>query len=162
MPRTIAIGDMHGCATALNRLLEEIQPTRHDTIVGIGDYVDRGMESAKVIEDLIDLVSKCRFIPLIGNHEIMMYKAIRNGKSDFDFWYQHGGNATLASYGGDLHNIPQHHLTFLSHCVRFFETETHFFVHANYEEDLSLANQNDETLFWRHVGPYPPGLHMSG
>jgi len=162
MSRTIAIGDMHGCATALIRLLDEIKPTPEDTIIGIGDYVDRGMESARVIDTLIELVSQCRFIPLIGNHEIMMYKALQGNRRDFEFWYQHGGNATLASYGGDIQSIPQHHLTFLSHCLRFYETDTHFFLHANYDPDTPLPDQPDEILFWRHVGPYPPGLHMSG
>jgi serine/threonine protein phosphatase 1 len=162
MSRTIAIGDMHGCATALKRLLTEIQPTNEDTIIGIGDYVDRGMESAETLEILIDLVTKCRFIPLIGNHEIMMYKALQNGKSDFNFWYQHGGNATLASYGGDIKNIPPHHITFLSHCIRFYETDTHFFIHANYDASLPLEEQPDEIAFWQHVKEFPPGLHISG
>ena len=162
MSRTIAIGDIHGCATALNRLLNEIQPTRDDTIIGMGDYVDRGMESARVVEMLIDLVSDCRFIPLIGNHEIMMYKALQHGKSDFQFWHQHGGSSTLASYGGDVRNIPQHHMTFLSHCVRFFETDSHFFVHANYEEEVALVEQTDEVAFWRHVTEFPPAPHVRG
>jgi len=162
MTRTIAIGDMHGCATALKRLLSEINPTQTDTIVGIGDYVDRGMESSLVIETLLDLVANCRFIPLIGNHELMMYKGIHNAKSDFDFWFQHGGNTTLASYGGRVENIPQHHLTFLSHCVRYYETETHFFVHANYEPELPLIEQRDEVIFWQHIREFPPALHVSG
>ena len=97
MSRTIAIGDIHGCASALDRLLYEIQPTQTDTIIGLGDYVDRGMESARVIETLIDLVSRCRLIPLIGNHELMMYKALQGNEKDFGFWYQHGGSATLAT-----------------------------------------------------------------
>ena len=122
MPRTIAIGDIHGCKSALDRLLAEFQPTKDDTIIGIGDYVDRGMDSAGVIETLLELISHCRFIPLIGNHELMMYRALQGERSDFEFWFQHGGNATLASYGGRVENIPQHHLTFLSHCIRFFET----------------------------------------
>ena len=162
MPRTIAIGDIHGCATALNRLLTAIQPTPQDIVVGLGDYVDRGMESAKVIEILIELVAKCRFIPLIGNHEIMMYKALQNNRRDFEFWFEHGGSSTLASYGGNLQRIPQHHLTFLGHCMRFFETDTHFFVHANYEEDVPLAEQPDDVIFWRHVNEFPPGRHLSG
>jgi serine/threonine protein phosphatase 1 len=164
MTRTIAIGDIHGCAIALERLLGEIQPTREDTIVGIGDYVDRGMNSAGVLEILIALVAECRFIPLIGNHELMMYKGIhsRKKKSEFDFWFHHGGNATLASYGGQVENIPQHHVTFLSHCVRFFETDTHFFVHANYDPDLPLLEQNDQTIFWQHIREFPPEMHISG
>ena len=162
MPRTIAIGDIHGCKSALERLLVEIQPTKEDTIIGIGDYVDRGMDSAGVIETLLGLVSKCRFVPLIGNHELMMYQAIHNGRKDFDFWYQHGGSTTLASYGGRLENIPQHHLAFLGHCWRFFETETHFFIHANYDAGLPLEEQPDELQFWQHIRDVPPELHLSG
>lgn len=162
MTRTIAIGDIHGCATALDRLLDEIRPTQDDIIVGIGDYIDRGTESARVIDMLIDLVTECRFVPLIGNHELMMYKAIHGQKTDFEFWFQHGGSRTLANYGGRVENIPQHHLTFLSHCIRYFETDTHFFVHANYEPDLPLSEQPDEVVFWQHISEFPPGLHMSG
>ncbi len=162
MSRTIAIGDIHGCATAFNRLLSAIKPTSRDTIIGMGDYVDRGMESARTIEMLIELVSHCRLVPLIGNHEIMMYKALQGDKKDFEFWYQHGGSSTLASYGGNLQKIPQHHLTFLSHCLRYYETDTHFFVHANYDEDVPLSQQVDETIFWRHLDEYPPGMHFSG
>lgn len=164
MTRTIAIGDIHGCASALQRLLEEIQPTSSDTIVGIGDYVDRGMDSASVLEILVGLVPVCRFIPLIGNHELMMYKGIHSKKksNDFEFWFQHGGNATLASYGGRVDNIPQHHITFLSHCVRFFETDSHFFIHANYDPALPLLEQRDEVAFWQHIREIPPEIHLSG
>jgi serine/threonine protein phosphatase 1 len=162
MPRTIAIGDIHGCKSALDRLLKEIQPEKDDTIVGIGDYVDRGMDSAGVIETLSELISKCRFVPLIGNHELMMYRALQNGKTDFEFWYQHGGNTTLQSYGGRLENIPASHMMFLNHCIRFFETETHFFIHANYAYDLPLAEQPDELVFWTHIREQAPPMHISG
>jgi len=161
MSRTIAIGDIHGCGTALERLLEEIQPAKSDVIVGLGDYVDRGMESARVIEILIDLVAKCRFVPLIGNHEIMMFKALQS-QQEFDFWFQHGGSTTVASYGGRIQNIPQHHTTFLSHCQRFFETDRYFFVHANYQPDLPLVDQPDQLLFWEHILAYPPPPHYTG
>jgi serine/threonine protein phosphatase 1 len=161
MPRTIAIGDIHGCADALDRLLREIAPQSSDVVIGLGDYVDRGVDSARVIEMLIGLVSQCRFIPLIGNHELMMVKALRNDR-DFEFWFQYGGSATLASYGGRKQNIPQHHLTFLGHCIRFFETNDHFFVHANYDPYLPLPAQNDISLFWEHVGSIPPAVHCSG
>ena len=163
MTRTIAIGDIHGCAIALQTLLDEIKPTRDDTIVGVGDYVDRGMDSAGVLEILTNLISTCRFIPLIGNHELMMYKGLHSKKKrEFDFWCQHGGDATLASYGGRIENIPQYHNTFLSHCLRYYETDTHFFIHANYDADLPLAEQLDEVIFWQHIRDFPPGLHISG
>ncbi len=162
MPRTIAIGDIHGCDEALIHLLDKIKPQPDDLIIGLGDYVDRGPNPAAVIEILINLVSQCRFIPLIGNHEIMFYKALQGSKRDFDFWFQHGGSTTLASYGGNLKLIPQHHYAFLSHCLRFYETESHFFVHANYEEYVPLAEQSDDVLFWRHISDYPPQRHQNG
>ena len=161
MARTIAIGDIHGCAVALDTLLEEIQPRPNDTIIGLGDYVDRGPESSRVIEILVGLVSHCRLVPLIGNHEIMMFKAISDPKN-FDYWVQFGGDTTLASYGNSIKNIPQHHLTFLSHCVRYHETQNRFFVHANYEPDTPLAEQPDELLFWEHIREFAPPLHFSG
>ena len=43
--RTIAIGDIHGCSAALRAIVEAIQPTADDTIVTLGDYVDRGPDS---------------------------------------------------------------------------------------------------------------------
>lgn len=162
MPRTIAIGDIHGCAKALHALLNTIRPKPNDTLIGLGDYVDRGPESSAVIEMLIELVSYCKFVPLIGNHEIMLYKAIQGTKRDFDFWYQHGGDTTLASYRGNIKRIPQHHLTFFSYCLRYHETDSHFFVHANYDEYLPLAEQEDSVLFWKHVGEYPPRPHENG
>lgn len=162
MTRTIAIGDIHGCATALERLLTEIQPTNDDMVIGLGDYVDRGMESSRVIDILIDLVSKTRLVPLIGNHELMMYHGLYGEKSDLEYWYQHGGNATIASYGGRAENIPQHHLTFLSHCVRFHETDSHFFLHANYDPRLSLEEQPDDVIFWKHLKVEIPPPHPNG
>ena len=76
MSRTIAIGDIHGCAVALNRLLQEISPEKSDTLIGIGDYVDRGSDSNGVIETLIGLMSQCQLVPLIGNHELMMFQGL--------------------------------------------------------------------------------------
>ncbi len=162
MDRTIAIGDIHGCATALQTLLDAIEPTQTDTIIGMGDYVDRGMESARVLEILTELISSTRLVPLIGNHELMMFKALQNRGDDMNFWMTHGGNATIASYGGRPQNIPQHHLTFLSHCMRYHETDTHFFVHANYVPDLPLDEQPDEVLFWQHVKEHIPPPHING
>ena len=62
-PRTIAIGDIHGCAETLRRLLANIAPTSADTIVTLGDYVDRGPDSQGVLETLIQLRGKCRLVP---------------------------------------------------------------------------------------------------
>ena len=61
--RIIAIGDIHGCAAALEGLLEMIEPTSQDLIVTLGDYVDRGPQSKQVIDRLIRLQGECQLIP---------------------------------------------------------------------------------------------------
>ncbi len=160
-PRLIVIGDIHGCHVSLTTLLPALELRSDDTVVTLGDYVDRGPNSAAVIETLSDLVSRCHFVPLIGNHEVMMVKAVESRRSQ-EFWLQNGGDLTLSSYGGRLSNVPQHHIVFLNHCVRYFETAHHFFVHACYDPVLPLDEQPDELLFWTHIFDYPPDPHASG
>jgi len=58
MPRTLAIGDVHGCSLALRALLAEIEPQPEDTLVLLGDYVDRGPDSCGVIETNLGLREK--------------------------------------------------------------------------------------------------------
>src|SRR4029453_4765190 len=70
--RTIAIGDIHGCAAALGALVAAIEPTADDTLVALGDYVDRGPNSRGVLDELLALAKRCRLVPLLGNHEIML------------------------------------------------------------------------------------------
>lgn len=161
MARTIAIGDIHGCDTALAALLDAIAPGKQDTIVTLGDLIDRGPNTFGVLEILLDLMDRCRLVPLIGNHEIMMFSALENRRL-MEFWLQHGGVATLSSYGNDPANIPAAHRAFLGHCLRYYETPGHLFVHANYDWELSLDDQPDSILFWEHIYEIVPPPHASG
>jgi serine/threonine protein phosphatase 1 len=132
--RTIAIGDIHGCSTALASLLNAIQVQPDDTIIPLGDYVDRGIDSKGVLDQLIALSGQCRLVPILGNHDEMMLHA-KDGRSDFQFWLNCGGDAALASYGDSwrLDLIPREHIRFLESCLPYFETGTHIFLHANYK-----------------------------
>ena len=161
--RTIAIGDIHGCSTALTALLDLIAPQPGDTLVTLGDYVDRGIDSKGVLDLLIALKDRCRLIPILGNHDEMMLHA-RDGRSDFQFWLNCGGDAALDSYGStsQIDLIPAAHFRFLESCLPFFETDTHFFVHANYKSDLPLDRQDDNTLRWLSLRDFVPGPHCSG
>ena len=75
--RTIAIGDIHGCSAALDALLDAIRPRPEDAIVTLGDYINRGPDSRGVLDRLIKLSNQCRLIPLLGNHEQMLFEARR-------------------------------------------------------------------------------------
>src|SRR5271165_4467013 len=99
-PRTIAIGDIHGCSAALEALIEAIRPCRDDCIVTLGDYINRGPDSRRVIERLIELKSRCRLVPLFGNHEEMLFTALAD-RYPVEYFLGVGGDATLDSYGSD-------------------------------------------------------------
>lgn len=163
LPRTIAIGDIHGCSTALAALLQVIDPQPTDTIITLGDYVDRGIDSRGALDQLIALAGRCQLVPLLGNHDEMMLHA-RDSNSDLQFWLNCGGDAALDSYGatGQLSLIPGAHFHFLEKCLLYFETAKHFFVHANYKPDVPLDRQDDETMRWLSLRDFVPGPHRSG
>ena len=137
MPRTIASGDIHGCLAALNALLDAIQPTRDDTIVTVGDYVDRGPDSNGVLERLLQLEQTTNLVPLMGNHEEMLIAILARQMEPYS-WLNHGGVETMDSYGfsGDLACVPQSHRDFLNRLEDYYENGTHFIVHANYDPIL--------------------------
>ena len=160
--RVIAIGDIHGCAEALRALLEVVDSGEDDQLIALGDFVDRGTNTREVIDQLIDLDRRCHFIPLLGNHEVMMLDALSShNTAKLDFWLHCGGEETIASYGGDFTRIPQAHLDFLETCHSYYENEHYLFVHANYHAELPLNRQPHHALFWQHLTEIPPP-HNSG
>ena len=166
MSRHLAIGDIHGCITALTTLIDFVAPSADDTIVTLGDYVDRGPDSRAVLDFIIGLGENHHLVALRGNHEIMMMDS-RETKSWLHAWLQYGGDATLKSYAaskdqpGSLANIPEKHIDFLENqLVSYHECPSHFFVHAFADPKLALQLQTDATLFWRkYIDPQP---HCSG
>ena len=97
MARILAIGDIHGCLTALDTLLGFVQPTPDDQLIFLGDYIDRGPDSKGVLDRLIELKQTRQIVCLRGNHEVMML-AGREGRDDFRFWMSFGGMEALGSY----------------------------------------------------------------
>jgi serine/threonine protein phosphatase 1 len=160
-----AIGDIHGCARALGTLLDFVAPPLGSTIVTLGDYVDRGLDSAGVIERLIRLSETHQLIPLRGNHEEFMMDA-RDGAEYLELWKRIGGDDALISYAPDhlapgLDVVPQSHWDFLDFACRdLYETDTHFFVHGGVDPDLPLAEQKRSILRWQTFPPARP--HRSG
>lgn len=161
-PRLLAIGDIHGCSRALAALIEAVGPQPDDTVILLGDYVDRGPDTKGVLDQLIELSGRTSLVPLLGNHEEIMLAA-REETSEFDAWLRFGGVATLDSYETlTLAQIPDDHFAFLESCRLFYETERHFYVHANYDHDVALDQQDRETLVWLSLRDSIPGPHYSG
>jgi serine/threonine protein phosphatase 1 len=162
-PRTLAIGDIHGCLPALETLLSAIRPQGDDTLVLLGDYVDRGPQSRQTLDRLILLQGQCRLVPLLGNHDDMLLNVYDGQTRLYIEWLMFGGNATLESYDTlRPQDIPAEHIAFLRGCRLYFETANHFFVHGSYIAELPLAAQPRDVLLWESLKTRLPGPHCSG
>lgn len=147
----IAIGDIHGCAKTLEALVERIDPTEDDHLVFVGDYIDRGPDSKRVIDYLLELKEDVECTFLRGNHEALMLGYLDAGA--FNLWRVNGGIATLQSYvedGMDDIEIPDHHEEFVRETKMYYENEDYLFVHAGLKADVSVEDnleQFDEEVF---------------
>lgn len=167
MSRHLAIGDIHGCYRALRALSEFVGFRVDDTIITLGDYPNRGPDTNAVIDWLIQLDASHNLVPLRGNHDIMMVAAREGGETDYRRWFGVGGDRTLASYSpvegdpGEVSDIPDAHWEFLENrLLPYFETDTHFFVHANAYADVPLNEQPEFVLHWEKFNN--PAPHQSG
>ncbi len=164
--RILAIGDIHGCSTAFDTLMAMVNPQPQDRIVTLGDYVDRGPDSKGVIDRLIELHRRGQLVALRGNHEQMMLRARGGDSNELYHWLVCGGENTLTSYtkAGQhrvIENIPAQHWNFLENiCRNWWETTSHFFVHANAYPNLPLNQQPERMLFWQKFRN--PAPHCSG
>jgi serine/threonine protein phosphatase 1 len=160
--RTIAVGDIHGHLAVLEAIIAAIDPRPAETLVLLGDYVDRGPDSKGVLERVIELGERFHVVALQGNHEEMMLGA-REGRDNLRFWVRCGGDAALQSYGQaeDVSLIPREHFQFLARLPLFHETETHFFIHANYAPNWRLDQHDTKTALWLPLTDLP-GPHFSG
>ncbi len=158
--RHLAIGDIHGDLRAFDRLIEFVGPTRDDLVVTLGDYVDRGLDSAGVLDRLCELQTRLRLVAIRGNHDQLML-ASRGEPDELEVWKNLGGDATLASYPDDsLENVPSRHWALLEALSDYHETDTHLFVHAHVDPDEDLDQQDRYTLHWRPLSLAQP--HRSG
>lgn len=161
--RLIAIGDVHGCAHALDALLEAIQPQSADHLVFLGDVIDNGRDSAAVLDRLLELPRTCQITLIQGNHEEMLLAA-RDSEQSLRYWETCGGVSTLNSYrfGAGLDDIPSQHWELLSSALPYWETDQFIFAHANYQPDLPMSEQESYQLRWMLFDREQMHPHQSG
>ncbi|HXW69899.1 MAG TPA: metallophosphoesterase family protein [Methylocella sp.] len=168
--RIYAVGDIHGRADLLKPMFVRIDadiaahPVGRPIQVFLGDYIDRGQDSAAVLDLLIERGQSQEVICLRGNHELYLVEFLQNPRI-FNIWARYGGLPTLASYGlgsvlsaapeeqaalaGDLAKaMPQSHGDFLASLDLSFSCGDFFFVHAGIRPNISLDRQTDEDLLW--------------
>lgn len=168
--RIYAIGDVHGRADLLDRLLSRIDahvathPGTRPICLFIGDYIDRGPGSRDVLNLLINCALRREMIFLRGNHDIMVSRFLQDPTTLSD-WSRIGGLETLMSYGlkpsfnpdpeaqKDLAKalnsvLPDSHRRFLAALSSSFTCGDYFFVHAGVRPGVPLAHQSDDDLLW--------------
>lgn len=150
---TYAIGDIHGCADALARLLAEIARHcggRDYRLVFLGDYIDRGPDSAGVLRILLDLdrTEGERATFLMGNHERMLLDAYEK-PFGVTAWLENGGRSTLTSFGiHDPEELPRAALNWMSGLDTVHEDERRYFVHAGFRPGRPGIDPDVEARLW--------------
>ncbi len=160
MRQTFVIPDIHGRLDLLCAGFERIAARSAATagvIVTLGDYVDKGPESKGVIDRLLAGVGRgFSLVTLKGNHDAMMLDALRD-PSKVAGWLAEGGDAALASYGGEIVNVPQTHVDWFDR-LRLIHVDDHrLYVHAGVDPDLPLDQQSEKTLLWKRYQLGFPG-----
>lgn len=168
--RLYVIGDIHGRADLLERMVEtiardlEATPIAECLTVTLGDYVDRGPDSRKVIELLANNPFRTNFVALKGNHEAILERFLLDPLVA-DQWRHDGGLETLSSYGVDVSRmirgedfaraaielraaLPQLHLEFLASLEVSLIVGPYFLCHAGVRPGVPLARQSEDDLLW--------------
>lgn len=144
--RLIAIGDIHGSAGALQRLLRALEPGPDDTLIFLGDYIDRGEDSRAVLDQLMQLDQTHRCIFLKGNHEDLFLRACEGGAMEWLNWLGNGGVTTLRDFDRTL--PPDCYVAWLRRLVMSHETDAYYFVHAGLRPGLPPAASTDVDRLW--------------
>lgn len=169
--RIYAIGDIHGRLDLFDRLLAKIDrddaargATRSEIIL-LGDLIDRGPQSAQVVDRAMGLERagrSCRF--LLGNHEEVFLKVLRGDMKALSFFSRIGGRETILSYGITqeeyracdfpelmqllLSRVPPEHIAFLERFEDLIIVGDYAFVHAGIRPGQPLAGQQASDLRW--------------
>ncbi|MGN6376030.1 MAG: metallophosphoesterase family protein [Sphingomonas sp.] len=169
--RVYAVGDIHGCAALLDDLLGQIDAddgargAAQTALIFLGDLVDRGPDSAGVIERLIGLAEAGRNVRFIlGNHEEIFLRALEGDLEALRLFVRIGGRETLLSYGVTEQEfertdyeellelmrakVPERHIAFLDEFEDRIEIGDYVFVHAGMRPGVAIEEQRRADMRW--------------
>lgn len=161
-----AVGDIHGRVDLLERVFDRIDRD-YETVkeqgrrieVYVGDYVDRGPQSERVVSALLDRSARVETVFLRGNHEQALLSFLA-GFSEIGDWAQIGGLPTIQSYGVDpkltsanirdalWEKMPNAHRSFYARTHSYVQFGGYLFVHAGIRPGIELTSQSSDDLLW--------------
>lgn len=181
MRKLYAVGDVHGCQVALQGALAQIESDRAGddaTVVFLGDYIDRGSDTAGVVYSIRALKENppegLEVVLLRGNHEDMMFRTMLNvsfdpdnGGADFaaEVWIGNGGSDTLKSYNNDQGRLRKDADWLFENTVLTHRVGDFLFVHAGIDPGFPLDDQSEDDMLWSrkfnsYSGTYPEGVFV--
>jgi len=156
MSRRLFIGDVHGHYDGLMNLLDAIAPNADDQLYFVGDLIDRGAQSAKVVDFVRRHATGC----VRGNHEQLLMDAFVDGEVHMprlQGWLYSGGQMTLSSYSTTEQMLAD--LEWIRTLPLYIDLDTVWLVHAGVDPTLPLAQQSSRELCWIrdsfHYHPQP-------
>ena len=167
--RVFAIGDVHGRADLLTRLIDKIESERlaTDLIIFLGDYIDRGPASKEVVDIILDLhrQNPDNVVCLKGNHEATLLNFLDDAQVGQN-WANYGGLETLLSYGvpsptkrtdpkawedcqnAFKHALSESHVQFYKSLSSCYEAGCYLFVHAGVDPQKPTLEQSEQEYLW--------------
>jgi serine/threonine protein phosphatase 1 len=153
------IGDIHGRYEALMEVLDKVNfDYNEDKLFVIGDVVDGGRDSKKVIDELLKIKN---LIYIYGNHDLWLIDHIKSGWYE-EIWLQQGGKETLKSYGASFikcmsdvtllnteHlNIPCTHQDFFNKGKYYHIEDEMLFVHGGFRPEIGIEHETKHNMVW--------------
>lgn len=164
------IGDVHGCFNEMKALLAKIeqdaaQHSLESRIVFLGDLIDRGPDSRRVVDFLMNYKPKgIKLSFLKGNHEEVFLKVLDGSSDAIEAWFTFGGKSCVRSYGVDnlgrilmdpdgiyydlLKRVPKSHIAFLKSFEDYEVFGDYLFVHAGIRPGVKFEDQKVKDFRW--------------
>jgi serine/threonine protein phosphatase 1 len=149
-PRSFVIGDIHGCAATLRRLVDvTLRPSPDDHIYLLGDLIDRGPDSKGVLDYIFELRERGLSVSSVrGNHEEM---CLQSGDDLYylGLWAANGGLATMESFQADgPGDIPRIYRDFLASLPHYILLDAFVIVHAGLNFDPPSPFDDTSAMLW--------------
>ena len=152
------IGDIHGCYQTFKSLIEQILTHDYEAkFYLVGDLIDRGPTSKKVLDYAIDLMAKKIIIGIVrGNHEQMLLESYENNSTfQHTLWYANRANATVEEFNKSFsvnqkvsELIPESYYLFLRDLPFYIELDDYFIVHAGFNFNSDSPFKDYQSMVW--------------